>query len=147
MLESVMCKIGDIILISQIKDGTARIGAHPFLVLDDADGIVRGTYHYDFIALLLSSNTTERKREKLFRFPGNFPISADDKIITEEHYDNLDAFVEADQFFYFDKSEISYIQLGRLDSEIFDLLLEFMDELKADGVKFRQIVSNTSPIN
>ena len=138
-----MCKVGDIILISRIKDGTARIGKHPFLVLDDTNGVIRGTYEYDFIALLMSSNTTQAKHDKLHRFPGNFPIAAEDKIITDDSYDNVDAFVKAEQFYYFDKSKINYIQLGTLDEDIFNLLLEFMNELKEKGVELIQIVDNT----
>ena len=138
-----MCKVGDIILISRVKDGTARIGKHPFLVLDDTNGVIRGTYEYDFIALLMSSNTTQAKHDKLHRFPGNFPIAAEDKIITDDSYDNVDAFVKAEQFYYFDKSKINYIQLGTLDEDIFNLLLEFMNELKEKGVEFIQIVDNT----
>lgn len=141
-----MCKVGDIILISQFKDGKNVVGKHPFLVLDDTGGIVRGTYNYDFIALLMSSNTTIAKHKKLNRYLGNFPIAAEDKMITDTSFNNLDSYIIADQFYYFDKSEVKFIQLGSMDEEIYNLLIEFMNELKASGVKFRQIVDNASEI-
>ena len=139
-----MCKTGDIILISQFKDGATVVGRHPFLVLDDNNGVIRGTYEYDFIALLMSSNTTQAKHDKLHRYPGNFPIAAEDKVITDSNYDNLDSFIEADQFYYFDKSKISYIPLGTLDEDIFNLVTDFMTELINKGIKFRQIVDNAN---
>ena len=53
-----MCKIGDILLIYNAKNKRKPVGTHPFLVLDDTNGIVRGIYKFDFIGLLLTSAET-----------------------------------------------------------------------------------------
>ena len=60
-----MCKIGDILLIYNAKNKKKPVGMHPFLVLDDTNGIVRGVYKFDFIGLLLTSVETEERKEKL----------------------------------------------------------------------------------
>ena len=64
-----MCKIGDILLIYNAKNGQ-YVGKHPFIVLDDNAGKVRGVYSYDFIGLLVSSANTEEKKERLRSFEG-----------------------------------------------------------------------------
>ena len=67
---------------------------------------------------------------------------ADDKIIDNEKYNNKDAYVKADQFFYFSKDKIKYIKIGSISPDIFNLIVEFIQELSLDGVKFQQIVDN-----
>lgn len=136
-----MCKIGDILLIYNAKDKCA-IGQHPFIVLDDVAGTVRGFYSYDFVGLLMSSANSEEKKQKLKKFEGNLPIVAEDKIINDVNYDNRDAYVKADQFFYFDKDKIKYIKIGSVIPDIFNLIVEFIEELSSTGVKFRQIIDN-----
>ena len=102
-----MCKIGDILVIYNAENGKS-VGKHPFIVLDDTNGIVRGVYAYDFIGLLLTSANTEEKKEKVRKRDGNFPIAEEDKIIDndDDKTDNRYSYVEADHFFYFDKNKI-----------------------------------------
>ena len=101
-----MCKIGDILLIYNATNRRKTVGMHPFIVLDDVSGIVRGMFAYNFIGLLLTSANTDEKKEKLKQIEGNFPISTDDKIMNnDKNKDNRYSYVEADQFFYFDKSK------------------------------------------
>ena len=45
-------------------------------------------------------------------------------------------------FFYFDKDKINYIKIGSLEVDIFNLIIEFIEELSAREVAFRQIVAN-----
>lgn len=140
-----MCQIGDIILIYNAKN-KRPVGAHPFIVLDDNNGTVMGLYNYDFIGLLLTSASTEERKEHLKQYAGNFPIAKEDKIVNPNKNDNRDGYVKADQLFYFDKRKIRYIHLGRIDSDIFDLIIEFMEELKDNGIKVKQILDNASKI-
>ena len=84
------------------------------------------------------------KKEKLKKFEGNFPLVPDDKIIDADmKYDNKHAYVKADQFFYFDKNKIKYIKIGTLAPDVFNIIIEFIEELTENGVKFRQILDNT----
>lgn len=142
-----MCKIGDILLIYNARN-RRPVGAHPFIVLDDSNGTVSGMYSYDFIGLLLTSANTEEKKERLRKIDGNFPISPDDKIMEEsKNSDNRYSYVEADQFFYFDKTKIKYIHLGSIEPDIYDLIIEFIEELAEKGVTIHQIIDKASKIN
>ena len=138
-----MCKIGDILLIYGARNDGRFVGTHPFVVIEDVAGKVSGFYGYDFIGLLMSSADTEEKREKLKKFEGNLSIVADDKIINDNTYDNKDAYVKAEQFFYFNKDTIRYIKIGSIAPDIFNLIIEFIQELSRSGVQFQQIIDNT----
>jgi hypothetical protein len=120
---------------------------HPFIVLDDTNGIVRGMYSYDFIGLLLTSANTEEKKEKLKKIEGNFPIAPEDKIMEKSSTDNRYSYVEADQFFYFDKDKIKYIHLGFLDPDIYDLVIEFIQELNQKGITIHQIIDKATKVD
>lgn len=136
-----MCKIGDIILVYDPKRFKKPIGMHSFVVLDDTQGQIRGM-DFDFIGLLMSSMDTEKKQEKLRKYPGNFPITPDEQDI-EGGGNGKKAFIKAEQFYYFKKDSIKYRVLGRLDEEIFNLLIEFIEELNKNGIQFEQITDNT----
>lgn len=141
-----MCKVGDILLIYNAKN-RKPVGMHPFIVLDDTNGKVSGIYSYDFIGLLLTSADTEEKKNRLKKIDGNFPIAEDDKIMDEgKKYDNRYSYVEADQFFYFDKNKIKYIHIGILEPEIYNLIIEFIQELNSKGVLIKQIVDKATKI-
>lgn len=141
-----MCKIGDILLIFNARN-KKPVGMHPFIVLDDTNGIVSGVYSYDFIGLLLTSADTEEKKERLKQIDGNFPIAENDKIMDEgKSSDNRYSFVEADQFFYFDKDKIKYIHIGTLEPDIFNLIIEFIEEISQDGVQVKRILDKAKKI-
>ena len=142
-----MCKIGDILLIYNARNNKKPVGMHPFIVLDDTNGTISGVYSYDFIGLLLTSADTEEKKERLKKIDGNFPISEDDKIMdSNKDSDNRYSYVEADQFFYFDKTKVKYIHLGVLEPDIYDLIIEFIQELNSRGVLIKQIVDKASKV-
>lgn len=142
-----MCKIGDILLIYNAKNEGKLVGMHPFIVLDDNNGVVSGMYTYDFIGLLLTSADTEEKKERLRKIEGNFPIAEDDKIMnTGKSDDNRYSFVEADQFFFFDKDKIKYIHLGKIEPDIYNLIIDFIQELSENGVTIQRICDKASKI-
>ena len=141
-----MCKVGDILLIFNARNKRA-VGMHPFIVLDDRNGKVSGVYSYDFIGLLLTSADTEEKKERLKRIDGNFPIAEEDKIMnSSKTNDNRYSYVEADQFFYFDKSKIKYIHIGTLEPDIYNLIIEFIEEISQSGVQIKQILDKATKI-
>lgn len=141
-----MCKIGDILLIYNAKN-RKPIGMHPFIVLDDTNGKVSGVYSYDFIGLLLTSANTEEKKERLRQIEGNFPIAEDDKIMNEgKEQDNRYSYVEADQFFYFDKNKINYIHIGKIEPDIYNLIIEFIEEISNNGVQIKRILDKATKI-
>lgn len=141
-----MCKIGDIILIYNARN-RRPVGPHPFIVLDDNAGIVSGIYSYDFIGLLMISADTPEKKERIGNIRGNFPISADDKNYSPERSDNRYAYAETNQFFYFNKEKIRYLHIGTLDPDIYNLIIEYIEELSEHGITIRQILDKAKKIS
>lgn len=135
-----MCQIGDIILVYNPKRFQKPIGMHSFVVLDDTQGEIRG-FDFDFIGLIMSSMDTEDKHERLMKYEGNFPITPDEQDI-EDGGNGKSACIKAEQFYYFNKDKIKYKIIGRLDEEIFNLLIEFIQELNENGIRFQQIMGN-----
>lgn len=135
-----MCKIGDIILVYNPKRFKKPIGMHSFVVLDDNHGTIRGM-DFDFIGLIMSSMDTDDKREKLMKYDANFPITPDEQDI-DDGGNGKPSCIKAEQFYYFNKDKIKYKVLGRLDEEIFNLLIEFIQELNKNGMQFQQITGN-----
>lgn len=145
-----MCKVGDILLILNAKNKGKLVDRHPFLVLDDTEGKVSGVYDYDFIGLLLTSADTEEKKKRLGNIVGNFPIAKEDKILDKESMNdtNRNSYVEADQFFYFDKNQIKYIHIGRIEPDIYNLITEFIEEISSDGeLRIKRIVDKATKID
>lgn len=136
-----MCKIGDIILVYNPVRNGRPIGKHSFVVLDDSQGRIQ-SIEFDFVGLLMSSMDTEERYDKLMKYDGNFPIAPDEQDI-KSGGNHKRACIKADQFFYFNKSSIKYRVLGRLDEDIFNLLIEFIQEINEQGIKVYQIVDNT----
>lgn len=142
-----MCKVGDILLIFNARN-KRPVGMHPFIVLDDSNGKVSGVYSYDFIGLLLTSADTEEKKERLSKIEGNFPIAEEDKILDEsKNKDNRYSYVEADQFFYFNKDKIKYIHIGSIEPNIYNLIIEFIEELSENGMQIKQILDKATRID
>ena len=135
-----MCKIGDIILVYNPKRFQKPIGMHSFVVLDDSHGTIKGM-DFDFVGLIMSSMDTKDKYEKLMKYDANFPITPDEQDI-EDGGNGRKACIKAEQFYYFNKEKITYKVLGRLDEDVFNLLIEFIEELNERGIKFQQITGN-----
>lgn len=135
-----MCQIGDIIVVYHYKDGKKSLDTHSFVVLDDTNGQIRGI-DFDFIGLVMSSVKNEEQKKRKLSYPGNFPIVPEDQDIIGG--DNGESgYIKAEQFYYFNKNKIDYKVIGKLDMDIFNLLVEFIGELINAGVKFRQITDN-----
>lgn len=84
---------------------------------------------------------TEDKRERLMKYDGNFPIIPDEQDI-ENGGNGKMACIKAEQFYYFNKNKINYKVIGRLDEDIFNLLIKFIEELNKNGIHFQQIMGN-----
>ncbi len=135
-----MCQIGDIIVVYRYKDGNKTLPIHSFVVLDDNNGQIQGI-DFDFVGLVMSSFKDEEQKKRKLSYPGNFPITPDDQEIYDG--DNGESgYIKAEQFYYFNKEKIPYKVIGKLDMEIFNLLIEFIQKLVSDGVIFRQITEN-----
>ncbi|MFR0074246.1 MAG: hypothetical protein ACLRVD_07755 [Blautia caecimuris] len=120
-----MCNIGDIILINNYNDNGKILHRHSFVVIDDEGGEIMGL-PYDFVANVLSSFKDNIQRQRKLSYDGNFPISHND---TETNpHNNKDGYVKTDQLYYFNKNKISYTVIGFMKPEIFNMVLEFIED-------------------
>lgn len=120
-----MCKIGDIIIVNKYKDCGKFISKHSFIVVDDRNGKIEGM-PYDMICNVLSSFKNPQQKEKKLSYPGNFPIAHDD--VSTNPNNGKDGYVKADQLYYFNKSKISYRVIGKIEPDILNLIIEFINE-------------------
>ena len=138
-----MCKIGDIILITDPKNNGRHIGRHTFVVIKDEGGEIEGI-PFDFVGLILSSLKNETDRKRLLKYPTNKEVKSG-AMITDPH-NGFDACIKADQFYYFSKEKIDYTIIGSLDIEPFNELISFIQELISSGVKIKQVLDNSADI-
>lgn len=133
-----MCKIGDIIVVDRYSSHGNQLNRHSFVVLDDTNGNIQGV-PYDFVSLVFSSFKSDSQKKKKLEYPGNFPIVAEDVSVVGN---NRDGYVKAEQFYYFNKNKISYTIIGSMNADIFNLLVDFINDLIHRGIQFEQITDN-----
>lgn len=131
-----MCTIGDIILVEEYKHNGKKINKHSFIVLNDEAGRIQGL-DYNLICNVMSSFKSDEQKKKKLCYPGNFPIVPED-------YDDIkgndkNGYIKADQLYYFNKDKINFIVIGRLNEDIYNLLIEFIEN---DLERFEQIIDN-----
>lgn len=126
-----MCQVGDIILIQQYKDCGNLLNRHSFVVIDDEADQINGV-PYDMICNVMSSFKSKTQRERKMSYPGNFPIVFDDR--TVENDNGKEGYIKADQLYYFQKDSLEYEVIGRIKPDIFNLLIEFIEESDFDLV-------------
>lgn len=137
-----MCKKGDIIVIDSYKDHSKVLSKHSFVVLDDDGGQIHG-FAFDFIALVMSSVKSWEHLKRKLRYDGNLPISSKEQVIINPPGGNKrDSYLKCDQFYYFVKDKIKYARIGYLRSEIFDIVLEYVNELIENGIEIEDITDN-----
>ncbi|NLL52278.1 MAG: hypothetical protein GX248_06190 [Peptococcaceae bacterium] len=131
-----MCNVGDIIVIENFQHNGKKLGRHSFVVLSDDGGQIQGL-DYDLICNIMSSFKDEKQKKKKLSFPGNFPIVPEDLETIEGN--NKSGYIKAEQLYYFNKAKITFIVIGSLKEEIFNLLLQFIEE---ELEEFEQIIDN-----
>ena len=131
-----MCNVGDIIVIENFQHNGKKLGRHSFVVLSDDGRQIQGL-DYDLICNIMSSFKDEKQKKKKLSFPGNFPIVPEDLETIEGN--NKSGYIKAEQLYYFNKAKISFIVIGSLKEEIFNLLLQFIEE---ELEEFEQIIDN-----
>ena len=122
-----MCNVGDIILVEAYKHAGRDLSRHSFVILDNEAGKVQGL-DYSIVCNVLSSFKDAKQRAKKLSYPGNFEITHKDTIVPNGN--TKDGFIKAEQFYYFDTSTLDYTVIGSIRPEVFNRLLEFIDNLK-----------------
>ncbi|RMD02723.1 hypothetical protein D9O40_05330 [Clostridium autoethanogenum] len=120
-----MCKVRDIILVNNYKSEGIEIGKHSFIVLSDEHNEIHGL-NYDMICSVMSSFKNDEQRKKKLEYPGNFPIAHNDSIV--KNNDGIDGYIKAEQLYYFNKEKLDYVVIGEVKEDIFDLILEFIED-------------------
>ena len=135
-----MCKLGDIIVIKQFKNEVGeKVKKHSFVVVSDDKNTIEGL-EYDFISNMLCSFHNEEHKRKKLRFQENFYINKN-MIIGKKKLNNKDGFIKADQLYYFNKDNIDYDIIGKLNYKYQCNLLQLIEILKNNG-KLNKIVEN-----
>lgn len=127
-----MCQLGDIILINEYKDRKTTLKKHSFVVIDDEKDKINGL-SFDMICNVMSSFKNADQKERKLKYPGNFPIIHGDSSVPRGN--EKDGYIKADQMYYFNKSEIDYKVIGSVSSDVFNLLLEFIQDSNFDIIE------------
>lgn len=119
-----MCKLRDIILIDNYVSEGTPLNRHSFVVIDEVGDEIQGV-PYDFVCNVMSSFKNETQKARKLSYPGNFPITASDAPVSGGN--GKDGYIKADQFYYFNKSKIDYTVIGSVNIDVFDELLNFIE--------------------
>lgn len=131
-----MCKVGDIILVRKYLSNGTPLQKHSFIVIDDNNGEIHGL-EYDWICNVLSSIKDDVQRKKKLSYPGNIEIKSNN-MITNPH-NGKDAYIKADQLYFFKKDKLDYRVIGQVTEEALNDIIQFIE----DGTfQFEQIIDN-----
>ena len=133
-----MCEIGDIIVINNYTVHGQNIGRHSFVVMDDNNGEICGL-SYDFICNVLSSFKSKDQQIKKLSYPGNFPVMASE---TDVVGNQKNGYAKVDQLFYFNKSKIDYVTIGKMHQDTFNRLMAYIEYMAKRGMVFEKITDN-----
>ncbi len=125
-----MCRRGDIIRInSYISEDGIEMKRHSFIVIEDEGGTISGL-SYDLVASVMSSIKDERHKQKKLKYIENILITQNDRSCNPEN--GKEAFIKADQLYYFKKNKIKYTVMGYATDEIMDTIYEIIEILDKD---------------
>ncbi|MGL6105751.1 hypothetical protein [Romboutsia sp.] len=131
-----MCKVGDIIIINNYEDNGMILNKHSFVVLDDENGEIQGL-SYDMVCNVMSSFKNEEQKKKKISYPGNFPITSNDKQTKPDN--GKEGYIKAEQLYYFKKNKIDFQVIGSMNKESLEKLIRFIENLEID---IKEIIDN-----
>ena len=134
-----MCKLGDIIVIKEFRNEfDEKVRKHSFVVINDEKNCIEGL-HYDFISNMLCSFHDDEHKSKKMSYRENLLIK--EKTISGDKINEKEGFIKADQLYYFDKNEIEYKVIARLDDESLTELVQLILALNEEN-KLKIITTN-----
>ena len=138
-----MCKLGDIIVIEEFKNEIGeKVKKHSFVVISDEKNTIEGL-EYDFVSNMLCSFHNEEHKRKKLSFKENFYISKN-MIMSKRKLNNKDGFIKADQLYYFNKDNIDYDIIGKLNDKYQCNLLKLIRDL--DNLEKTKIITSNLKI-
>lgn len=122
-----MCSKGDIILVESYKDiNDLEVSKHPFIIIDDENGIYKGV-NIDFVCVVMSSYKNEKSRKSILKHISNYDISIKDGC-------KKDGYAKLDVIYYFDKNKIKYRTVGSINISTFNKILDTIKLLDCRNV-------------
>ena len=119
-----MCKKRDIILVDEFRSQGRTVSMHPFVVLEDEAGQIKGL-PFDLICNVFSSFKSPEQKARKLSYPGNFPITAEQTNVPGGN--QKEGYIKADQLYFFKKEKISYRVIGEMEKDAFNDLIDFID--------------------
>lgn len=123
-----MCKIGDIIVVSDYVSNGVKLSRHSFVVLSTDKGQIQGL-DYDLVCNVISSFHSEEQKARKLSYPGNFGYDASQENIKNGH--GKSGYIKAEQFYYFDSAKTNFYVIGSVTEELFNSLLAFIQGLES----------------
>lgn len=122
-----MCKVGDIIVVRNYVSQGKTINRHSFVVLSTEQGKIQGL-DFDLVCNVMSSFSSEEQRKKKMGYPGNFEYPASAENIQNGH--GRSGYIKAEQLYLFNRKNTDFYVLGNVDPELFNALIDFINQLK-----------------
>ena len=122
-----MCKVGDIIVVRNYLSQGQTIKRHSFVVLSTEHGEIQGM-DFDLVCNVMSSFRSEEQRKRKMGYPGNFEYPADAENIRNGH--GRSGYIKAEQLNCFNREKTDFYVLGNVEPELFNVLIEFINQLK-----------------
>lgn len=126
-------EIGDIIVVSEyISPDDIKLPQHSFVVVENRRGKISGVeielnieLKFDIVATVMSSIKNKKHKKKIESYyPKNMIIEFNDAEISNGN--KKDGFIKANQLYYFQKKNISYKKIGKLNKNTLEKLLELI---------------------
>lgn len=134
-----MCKPGDIIVVrNYISIDGVKLTRHSFVVLSNEKGNIKGM-DFDLVASVMSSFKNAQHKQRKLSFIENFYITVDD--YNDIQGNDKDGYIKADQLYFFQKNQIDYIKIGKMNSDCFQKLLDLIQLLDKNN-KLVYVINN-----
>lgn len=124
-----MCNVGDIILVDDYVHNGVQIGKHSFVVLSIESGQIEGM-EYNLMCNVMSSFKNQQQKQHKLSYPGNFPVEIGDRFVANDN--NREGYIKADQLYFLDTNNLNFKVIGSLESDFFNLLLDFIENLTTE---------------
>lgn len=142
-------KNGDVIVINKyISPDNITMKQHSFIILNNQFGTVTGVeigldleLQFDLVTTVMSSIKNEEHKNKIKSYyPKNMIVEFNDTQIS--YGNNKAGFIKANQLYYFNKNNIEYFKIGKLNEKTLNKLLELVEINEKNG----DLVSNYNNI-
>lgn len=123
-----MCNLGDIIVVKEFKNECGvKVKRHSFVVINDNKDYVEGL-NYDFVANMMCSFHNKEHKNRKLKHKENLFVKSNS--ITGKYLNQKNGLKKSDQLYYFNKRKITYNVIAHLDENVFDKLINLINNLE-----------------